>query len=157
MPPCVTWGHRGGGSLSLPTQASGRGSRPSASHARLTTDTRCRRVRGNLECHSYSLAWHGIWCTCHLPLAKAVHVVEPRVGWGVGSAPRRLCKSQAVGRDVELWSHLCGGGGDDRDYDLILWHMHFQKVNHVFPSSQKILGMMSLLCLFHGLGSSLLT
>ena len=111
----------------IPGQASGRGSSPSASHARLVTDTRCRRVRGNLECHSYSMAWtrhlmHLLTC-----LWPKQCMVEPRVGLGYGQIPGRLCKSQAVGRDVELWSHLWWRrGGDNWDYDLI-YDMHFQK------------------------------
>ena len=128
MSPCVTWTTGVVALWVFPLQASGRGSSPSASHARLMTDTRGRRVRGNLECHSYSLAW-----TRHLMHLLTCLWPKQCMWWSPGLGRGRVC-SQGGSVNPKQWAgmlnsgHISGGGrgGDNWDYDLI-YNMHFQK------------------------------
>ena len=126
--PVLHGGHRGVGSLSHPRP----GLRPRKQPQCESCQTRDRyQVQESSWKSGMPLLLNGLDTAsdapAYVPLAKAVHVVEPRVGLGYGLIPGRLCKSQAVGRDVELWSHLWWRrGGDNWDYDLI-YDMHFQK------------------------------
>lgn len=118
--PVLHGGHRGGGSLSLPTP----GLRPARLEpsARVTPDSRQTPGAGELRGKSgMPLLLIGLDTAsdapAYLPLAQAVHVVEPRVGWGRVCSPGRLCKSQAVKPRTLNSGHISGGGGgDDRDY-----------------------------------------
>lgn len=83
MSPCVHGGHRGGGSLSRPSP----GLRP-------RKQPQCESCRPHDRHQVQESSWksgmplllNGLDTAsdapAYLPLAKAVHVVEPRVGWG---------------------------------------------------------------------------
>ena len=105
--PVLHGGHRGGGSLSLPTPGLRPRKQPQCESRQIQD-----RHQGQKSSWKSGMPFLLIGldmasdAPAHLALAKAVRVVEPRVGWGQGLFPGRFCKSQAVGRDVELWSHL---------------------------------------------------
>lgn len=108
------------------------------------------RAGRNLECRSKHLLALGICTPAYAPLASASHVLAPRLG---GDTFCSLGKSHAVGRDVELWSLLWWGtGGNNWGLRVNLPHT-LSKINYIFSSLQRILGMRSLFCfVFMALG-----
>ena len=158
MLPCVTWRPQG---WWLSESSHSRPQAEKAGPVQVTPDS--RQTPGAKEFveiwNATPTHWlgHSIWCTCLLASGQSSACGGAQGGVGVGSAPREALQVPSSGQGRwTLVTSLVEGGRWWSGLWFNLWHA-LSKVNRVFPSSQKILGMMSLLCLFYGFGSSLLT